>query len=161
MRNQDDELNLRLVRAGGRIWQTPAIRYAYVVRSTFSGLFRQYSQYGYWKVRVIQKHRIPASWRHLVPALFLTSVALLAVLSFVWRGARTVLAVELSAYLLLLLAGTLLAARGARRAGVVVRLPLALAVFHLAYGYGFLRGLVDFVLGPRPATPQRFVALTR
>ena len=43
VRNQDDELNLRLVRAGGRIWQTPAIRYAYVVRDTFSGLFRQYS----------------------------------------------------------------------------------------------------------------------
>ena len=27
-------------------------------------------QYGYWKVRVIQKHKIPASVRHLVPGWF-------------------------------------------------------------------------------------------
>src|SRR5712671_5833877 len=69
-RNQDDELNFRLIRAGGKIWQSPAIRSWYRPRGSLVALFRQYRQYGYWKVRVIQKHRMPASWRHLVPASF-------------------------------------------------------------------------------------------
>src|SRR5207245_4972614 len=38
--------------------------------SSFASLFRQYFQYGFWKVAVIRKHRLPASWRHLVPGTF-------------------------------------------------------------------------------------------
>ena len=50
VRNQDDELNLRLTRAGGKIWQSPKIMSWYTPRSSFKNLFMQYSQYGYWKV---------------------------------------------------------------------------------------------------------------
>jgi glycosyltransferase involved in cell wall biosynthesis len=53
VRNQDDEFNLRLIRAGGRIWQDPAIRSWYFPRARLVDLLRQYRQYGYWKVRVI------------------------------------------------------------------------------------------------------------
>src|SRR5207302_11486915 len=63
-RNEDDELNFRLTSAGGRLWQSPRIRSWYRPRSSLGALFRQYLQYGYWKVRVIQKHRRPASPRH-------------------------------------------------------------------------------------------------
>ena len=69
-RNQDDELNLRLTRRGGIIWQSPCIKSWYYPRERLYQLFKQYMQYGYWKVRVIQKHRIPASWRHLIPGFF-------------------------------------------------------------------------------------------
>src|SRR5262249_47627952 len=67
-RNQDDELNLRLVRAGGKIWQSAAVVSWYRPRSSISALCRQYFQYGFWKVAVIRKHVLPASWRHLAPA---------------------------------------------------------------------------------------------
>jgi succinoglycan biosynthesis protein ExoA len=67
VRNQDDEFNLRLTRAGGIIWQSPRIRSWYRPRASLRALFRQYKQYDYWKVRVIQKHKIPGSVRHLVP----------------------------------------------------------------------------------------------
>ena len=77
VRNQDDEFNLRLVRAGGRIWQSPRIRSWYRPRGSLRDLFRQYLQYGYWKVRVIQKHRRPAAIRHLAPAGLVISLALL------------------------------------------------------------------------------------
>ena len=60
IRNQDDEFNLRLLRAGGKIWQSPQVRSWYRPRESLRSLFRQYMQYGYWKVRVIQKHRMPA-----------------------------------------------------------------------------------------------------
>ena len=69
VRNQDDEFNLRLARAGGKIWQSPRIKSWYSPRGSLGDLFRQQMQYGYWKVRVIQKHRMPASVRHLVPGV--------------------------------------------------------------------------------------------
>ena len=80
VRNQDDEFNLRLARAGGKIWQSPRIKSWYTPRGSLGDLFRQQMQYGYWKVRVIQKHRLPASIRHLVPGLFVVSVVVLPVL---------------------------------------------------------------------------------
>src|SRR5437867_3445709 len=61
VRNQDDEFNLRLSRAGGLIWQSPRIKSWYRPRASLRSLWRQYVQYGYWKVRVIQKHCLPAS----------------------------------------------------------------------------------------------------
>src|SRR4029453_11974231 len=60
IRNQDDEFNLRLTRMGGKLWQSPRIKSWYRPRNSLRSLFRQYMQYGYWKVRVIQKHKIPA-----------------------------------------------------------------------------------------------------
>src|SRR5436190_10646704 len=76
VRNQDDEHNLRLIRAGGKIYQSPRIRSWYHVRGSLTALFRQYMQYGYWKALVIRKHRIPASFRHLVPGLFVGCLCL-------------------------------------------------------------------------------------
>ena len=60
-RNQDDELNLRLISSGGRIWQSPRIASWYRPRATLTALFRQYFQYGFWKVSVIRKHTKPGS----------------------------------------------------------------------------------------------------
>src|SRR5581483_2093532 len=53
VRNQDDEFNLRLRRAGGQIWHSPRIRSWYHPRASLRALFRQYLQYGYWKVGLI------------------------------------------------------------------------------------------------------------
>ena len=84
VRNQDDEFNLRLTRAGEKIWQSPRIRSWYTPRESLSALFRQYLQYGYWKVRVMQKHRMPASVRHLIPGFFVASLVLLPLLALFW-----------------------------------------------------------------------------
>jgi glycosyltransferase involved in cell wall biosynthesis len=81
IRNQDDEFNLRLIRRGGKIWQSPRIKSWYRPRSSLRCLFRQYMQYGYWKVRVIQKHRRPAAVRHLVPGSFVLAVIVLSLLA--------------------------------------------------------------------------------
>ncbi len=55
VRNQDDELNLRLWRAGKRVWQSPAIVSWYRPRGSVRQLFQQYFQYGFWKVAVISQ----------------------------------------------------------------------------------------------------------
>ena len=73
VRNQDDELNLRLIRAGGKIWQSPDIVSWYSPRATLKALFVQYFQYGFWKAAVIRKHKLPGSWRHLIPVTFVAA----------------------------------------------------------------------------------------
>ena len=74
IRNQDDELNYRIRSRGGRLWQSPDIRSWYFPRSSLASLFSQYFQYGYWKVRVIQKHARSVALRHIVPVLFVLTL---------------------------------------------------------------------------------------
>lgn len=170
VRNQDDELNLRLLRAGGRIWQDPTIVSWYSPRSNVSDLFRQYLQYGFWKVAVIRKHRAPASWRHLVPATFVLANLLLAAAVALTGlvGARHSLVV--SAVLCAAMATTYSAAlliaslAAARRAGwaTLPHLPLIFAAYHFSYGLGFLAGILRFAQPERPADMESaFSRITR
>jgi glycosyltransferase involved in cell wall biosynthesis len=158
-RNQDDELNLRLVRTGGKIWQTPRIRSWYRPRSTLKSLARQYSQYGYWKVRVIRKHGTPASWRHLVPAGFVAAVLCLCLMALVFPAARLPLAGMLLVYAVATFAASLTACRAWRDWMFVPVMPVVFCTFHLSYGIGFWRGIWDVCTGrsPEPA----FTALVR
>jgi succinoglycan biosynthesis protein ExoA len=149
VRNQDDELNLRLCRSGGRIWQNPAIVSWYSPRSTLSDLFRQYFQYGFWKVAVVRKHRLPGSWRHLVPVLFvLTNIFLVVAMVVTAVGASHWF--NLTAELWLGLASTytcaclLASLASAARHGwtTLPYLPAAFAAYHFSYGMGFFMGLL-------------------
>lgn len=152
VRNQDDELNLRLTRAGGKIWQSPSIKSWYRPRSSLRALWRQYQQYGYWKVKVLQKHKIPASFRQLVPGIFVFSLAVLPLLSF-WNSAC---ALVWAALVVLYACGNLTAALVlAARHGweLLPILPAVFASYHFSYGVGFLRGIWDFALLGRAADP--------
>jgi succinoglycan biosynthesis protein ExoA len=158
VRNQDDEHNLRLTRAGGRVWQSPRIRSWYRPRGSLAALFRQYMQYGYWKVKVIQKHRLPASPRHLVPAGFIALLILLVLLAPFSGWALGALAVVLGLYLAGLLCASLLAARRFG-ASLLPALPAVFASYHFGYGCGFLCGLWDRALGR--SARGAFTSLTR
>jgi GT2 family glycosyltransferase len=151
VRNQDDELNLRLTKAGGKIWQSPRIKSWYAPRPSLRSLCRQYLQYGYWKVRVIQKHRLPASWRHLVPGGFLLSLVLLGLLALWWPVAFWSLLSLVSLYLM---AAVVASFPAAARHGwrTLPLLPLVFACYHFSYGCGFLRGIMDFLVFRRGPT---------
>lgn len=159
VRNQDDEHNLRIVRGGGLVWQSMRIKSWYWPRSSMKSLFQQYSQYGYWKVRVIQKHRIPASIRHLVPASFLSAVILLLLLSLLWFPAFILLFILLSSYLFCSVIAAWLTAKSAGW-DLFPLLPVVFSCYHFGYGYGFLCGVIDFcLLKKRPG--QKWSLLTR
>ena len=159
VRNQDDEHNLRMNRKGYRVYQSPRIRSWYRVRGSLSALFRQYMQYGYWKILVIQKHRAPASWRHVVPGGFLAAISLLAVWGCFWKPA---LWADLGLFATYLLLVSLVSLFTAARSGwkLLPLLPAAFGCFHFGYGYGFLRGVWDFCLFHN-APQTEFVRLTR
>lgn len=149
VRNQDDELNLRLTRGGGKIWQSPKIISWYHPRSSLKNLFRQYFQYGFWKVAVIQKHGLPASWRHLVPGLFAACILLFPVISVSASIAGGMLIAKVAGKIWVFILTTYLVTSLGVSLGIAARkswnllplLPLVFSVYHLAYGTGFLVGL--------------------
>lgn len=155
VRNQDDELNFRLTRAGGTIWQSPDIVSWYHPRSSLGALFRQYFQYGYWKVAVIKKHRLPASWRHLVPGAFvLANVVVLAValLGMIFgRGpfswfTEAGMGMDIAYAVAVFVAAFIVA----KKDGWILLpvLPLVFCSYHIAYGLGFLFGIFHFSNSP-------------
>ena len=70
VRNQDDELCMRIRQNGDKIFQDSSIKSFYFPRSKFKDLFKQYMQYGFWKVKVIKKYGKTASLRHFALILF-------------------------------------------------------------------------------------------
>lgn len=154
VRNQDDEFNFRLVRSGGTIWLDPRIRSIYYSRSTLSALWKQYFGYGFWKIRVIQKHRRVASWRHPAPAILVLTMVGFAVISAFVQNALPFLVVAVTYGLGSLIAALTLSVRNGWRYFPV--LPLAFAGMHFGYGLGFLIGLVHFGFskGSSTATSQ-------
>lgn len=147
-RNQDDEYNFRLRKAGWKILLAESLGVKYYSRSTFARLFSQYFEYGVYKVRVLQKHPLQMSPRHFVPFAFV--LGLLAGLAFVTLSPLPLAGLSAAWLGAAGLAGWGLARRERWGAGAAVRLPLAVWAFfllHLAYGAGFAVGLGRFGRG--------------
>lgn len=143
VRDQDDEFNYRLREAGGKILLSPRINSWYSVRSQPKDLWKQYLQYGFWKVRVFQKHPRQMRWSQFIPPIFVLAVliSLLIAILFSW-GWKVPLALA-GLYLLAALIATLLTA--ARKGWLeVCLLPFTFAILHVSYGSGFLWGLIKF-----------------
>ena len=141
VRNQDDDLNFRIRRAGGTVVLDPAVRSYYIPRGSFRAAFRQYYGYGLWKVAVMRKHRRVVSVRSLAPLGLVTSLGVLAPAAVASADARRLLYAELAAYA----AGAVgfAAASVHRRREPWSLLPRVAAVFptyHFAYGLGLVAG---------------------
>jgi hypothetical protein len=141
VRNQDDEYNYRINDLGGRLLLTPDVRSRYFSRTSIRSLWRQYFQYGYWKVRVMQKHPRQMRWRQFAPPALVLGWLVCAALAASWTAAPLLMLSAL--YLAVLILGACItAARTSWRYGLL--LPLIFAVLHWSYGFGFLAGLAAF-----------------
>jgi len=150
VRSQDYELNVRTRALGGTVWRTPRIVSWYWPRASLSGLFRQYFQYGFWKVAVIRKYSALVSWRNLVPgACLLLGIVLLVCAALARLGNSALLQEAIlapciafaGAYLMASLAAAISIAR---REGwkFLPALPFVFGVYHLSYAVGFVFGLM-------------------
>ena len=142
VRNQDDEYNYRIRELGGKILLADDVRSKYYSRGSLGKLWRQYYQYGYWKVRVLQKHPRQMSLRQFVPALFVLGlVGSLLLLTVPGLGSVGWMLPLL--YLTANLAASILVAGKAGWRHMAL-LPVVYAILHMGYGSGFLVGLVAF-----------------
>ena len=143
IRNQDDEYNYRLRKMGTKIMLVRDVHARYYSRSSLRSLWRQYFQYGYWKVRVLQKHPRQMRLRQFVPPAFVA--ALMGSYLFAWLfplGWGLFIGLS-AAYILANVAASVWTAfqKGLRN---LMLLPLVFSILHISYGSGFLVGLVKF-----------------
>jgi succinoglycan biosynthesis protein ExoA len=143
VRNQDDEYNYRIREAGGKILLAADVGSQYYSRGSLGKLWKQYYQYGYWKVRVLQKHPRQMMARQFVPPAFVLALLVALVLCLVPPLGWAALAFVAGSYLLANLAASVLTAAG-RGWEFLAALPLIFAILHISYGAGFLVGLIHF-----------------
>jgi glycosyltransferase involved in cell wall biosynthesis len=149
--DHDEEYNLRIRRAGGQVVFDPSIRAFYTGRRSFADVFRQYHDYGLWKVPVMLRHKRVLSARSLVPPAFVASLAVLAPAAGRSATARRLLGAEVALYSGCALAFAAASVR--KRAEPWTLLPRSAAVFptfHVAYGVGMLRGAMRAALDRSP-----------
>lgn len=138
VRTQDGELNFRLLQSGGRIWLDPSIHVTYFGRTRLRSLWRQYFQYGVFKVRLMQKRGGLPATRQMVPPVFALATMVSLVLATATRNPLWAVAV-LGPYAIVDLAASV--AAGRKEPSTIPVLPVVFAVMHLAWGLGFLAGV--------------------
>ncbi|GHG41595.1 glycosyltransferase family 2 protein [Streptomyces zaomyceticus] len=153
VRAQDWELNFRIREAGGLIWFSPELRVQYRPRPSVRALARQYKDYGRWRHVVARYHRGSINLRYLAPPAAVCAIAAGVVVG----AAVTPLGFVVPAgYLAAIAAGSVPAGKGLSLKARL-RIPVALATMHMAWGYGFLtspRSLARKVVASRrPAVP--------
>jgi succinoglycan biosynthesis protein ExoA len=92
----------------------------------------------------LRKHPRQARFRHVIPAMFVASLAGSAVLAVAWPPGRVLAAAVVGSYAAANLGASLIATR---RTGLD-RLPTVAAIFatlHLTYGLGFIAGSASWV----------------
>ena len=149
-RGEDWELNFRLRDAGHVVWLNPALRVTYWPRSTWAKLARQFSATGIWRGELVRRLGGRNSLRFFAPPVLVLSIVLSAVL-LVLQLAGVVaglLSLVLSIvhvgpvlYALVLIALLFAPSSGER---LIDRATFArvIAVMHLSWGGGFVRGIV-------------------
>jgi glycosyltransferase involved in cell wall biosynthesis len=145
-RNQDDEFNYRVTKAGFRILLDPAIRSRYYVRASFEKLARQYYQYGFWKVYVNKKHGAVTTFRQLVPPLFV-----LFLMSGIFTPADEALHITWIIIFAVYLFGAIVSA--ARQRASIQEFPgivWSFLILHVMYGLGYLAGIWRFMILRKP-----------
>ena len=145
VRNQDDEFNGRLRRAGGRILLLPDLTVTYPGRATLQQVARMFYQYGRFKPLAALKVGRLMTLRQIVPAAFLASLVLTGVTAPMVPAAALAWCLLVASYAAA--AGT--AALGIPGAGLRCRLALlaALVTMHLSYGLGYWLGLYALAVG--------------
>ena len=138
-RNQDYELNWRLRQKGGVVWFDPGLAVEYRPRSTPRALWRQYFDYGYWKRIVLRRHPESLRWRQLAAPALVVGLGVSAALAvFDWKKGSALPGVYVAATAG---AGLVDLVRGRDPAALLE--PVALWVMHIAWGSGFIAGLLS------------------
>lgn len=134
VRNQDDELCLRIRMNGGKIYQDNKIRSTYRPRHSLKKLWKQFFQYGYWRPAVIKKHNAAGSWRQYLPPVLVVYLVFGVTLSFVSSlGIVLLLSYPLALFFALYLEyGTSIPV------GRLAHATIAVIAMHVSYGVGFL-----------------------
>ena len=149
-RGEDWELNLRIRRAGFRVWFDPELSVTYWPRESWQRLVRQFAATGRWRGELVRRFGRGNSLRFFAPPLLIVTILLAVVIGLLqatgvlqgwWAVAASVVYLPLAAYAVLVIA-VALGPGGGHGWRDKLWTAAVLPTMHLSWGWGFLLGVV-------------------
>lgn len=141
VRNQDIELNKRIVRGGGHIYILPNTYCTYLARETYRALAKNNYGNGKWNILTVYYTKMfsSLSLRHFIPLIFVLSLIVPLILASIWCPFVLVPVVSLLSYTVLLsMVSMKLAVHNHLN---FFYLLATFFVLHLSYGWGSFVGI--------------------
>lgn len=148
--NEDAELDVRAIAAGGRIWMCADVPVEYYPRDRLGPLSAQYFRHGAGRAGTLRKHRLTPKPRQMIPVVALAGCAA----GLIAAPFLPVLASCALTYPAVCVGWGLVQA-GRRRDPRLIAGGLALMAIHLSWASGFLIGLVRARRDPPIAPANR------
>ena len=137
-RNQDNEMNYRIRKNGGKIYLSDDIKFSYYCRDSISGIVDMAIKNGMWNIITMKLCPGSMGVRHFIPFLFLMSLIFLPLFSLFSSIFLYLLFAELILYFVLDILFSIKASSEIKYLPLVI---LLFPIFHITYGYGSLKGL--------------------
>ena len=143
VRNQDIELNKRIINGGGKIYIIPDTFCTYLARETFKQLAKNNFDNGKWNIlTVYYTHNMKSlSLRHFIPLLFVLGLIVPMLVGIFWHPALLLSVFVLLMYLLAL--GTISAKLAITKKLNFFYLLWSFITLHISYGWGSLMGILS------------------
>ena len=137
-RNQDNEMNYRIRKNGGKIYMAEDIKLSYYCRDSIKGIVDMAIKNGKWNVITMKICPGSMGLRHFIPLLFLISLISIPIISLLFPEIWYMFFFEIGLYVVLDLIFSIRAVSSIRHLSLLV---ILFPVFHISYGWGSMMGL--------------------
>jgi len=137
-RNQDNELNYRIRKNGGKIYLAKDIEFDYYSRDTVRGITKMAVENGKWNIITTKMCPGTMGLRHFIPLLFVLSIISLTALGLIHSFFWWLLLFELTLYFSL---GFYFSIQQSRNLVQIFQILLLFPAFHISYGIGSVVGI--------------------
>ena len=138
VRNQDNEMNFRIRKNGGKIYLANDIHFSYYCRDSIKGISIMARKNGMWNIITMKLCPGSMGLRHFIPFLFVFSILGFCILSIFHLFFGLVLSLELGLYILL---DIFFSIKQATNIKDFFALLVLFPIFHIAYGFGSMIGI--------------------
>lgn len=138
VRNQDNEMNFRIRKNGGKIYLSRDIHLSYYCRDSIKGISTMAKKNGMWNIITMKLCPGSMGVRHFIPFLFVISVLGLVILGMVHSVFWMLLGLELALYFIL---DILFSIKQASNIKEFFTLIMLFPIFHVSYGIGSMIGI--------------------
>lgn len=139
VRNQDNEMNYRIRKNGGKIFLSDDIHLSYYCRDSIKGISDMAQKNGMWNIITMKLCPGAMSIRHFIPLVFVLSIIGLGVLGIFLRWFWRLLVAELCLYLVLDVIFTIRILSSIKEFLIIF---ILFPTFHIFYGIGSLKGII-------------------
>jgi glycosyltransferase involved in cell wall biosynthesis len=148
IRNQDIELNKRIIANGGKIYLLPDVECTYYARENFKDLAKNNFANGKWNILTAfyTKTLNSLSLRHFVPLIFVLSLILPCIGAIFYPKLIYISLLSLISYLALVI---IISIKLHNNDTKLIYLVWSFLVLHFSYGVGSLIGLFEIIKGNR------------